>query len=192
MPALGLAAAANLYAEDATADEGLLTRAAQSAGQRPFARQRGTSAGVGAWLRLGHGEECSGGRERESLLGDAIEAFWRRLSGWRHESGQDDLLPPLLPTTIPPRRRLAKAAGWIIPKASCRIGCNVRPGRAGLPAGGRRGTLPQETLCSDRLRERPRTSRHSVHTRAPRRAPPRPLWRVWRRTPSRNGISDWR
>ncbi len=74
--ALGLAAAAHLYAEDATADEGLLTeRRSRQASGRSLAHAA-RRLGLGAWLRLGRGEECSGGRERESLLGDAIEAVF--------------------------------------------------------------------------------------------------------------------
>ncbi len=74
--ALGLAAAANLYAGDATADEGLLTeRRSRQASGRSLANAA-RRLGLGAWLRLGHGEECSGGRERESLLGDAMEAVF--------------------------------------------------------------------------------------------------------------------
>ena len=74
--ALGLAAAAHLYAEDATADEGLLTerRSRQASGRSLAGAAR--RLGLGAWLRLGHGEECSGGRERASLLGDAMEAVF--------------------------------------------------------------------------------------------------------------------
>jgi len=67
--------AEHLYRSDETLAEGVLT-------QRKAAGVRGTSLasaakrlGIGAYLRLGRGEEAAGGRARDSILADAFEAI---------------------------------------------------------------------------------------------------------------------
>lgn len=54
--------------------EGLLTRAKASAVCKPACAECAAKFEVGKYMRLGHGEELSGGRTRESILGDAFEA----------------------------------------------------------------------------------------------------------------------
>jgi ribonuclease-3 len=72
---VALVVAEHLYRGDATLPEGILT-------QRKAAAVRGSSLasaarrlGLGAYLRLGRGEEVSGGRKRETILADAFEAL---------------------------------------------------------------------------------------------------------------------
>ena len=73
--ALALVVAEHLVAEDPAAPVGVLTprRAALVSGAN-LARWA-TDLGVGAWLRLGRGEDQTGGRTRESILATALEAL---------------------------------------------------------------------------------------------------------------------
>lgn len=57
------------------ADEGLLTRTRASVVCEPALAEAARDIGLPAQLRLGKGEEATGGRERPSVLADALEAL---------------------------------------------------------------------------------------------------------------------
>ena len=72
--ALGLVVAERLVAEDATAPVGVLTpRRAQIVAGANLARWA-SDLDLGALLRLGRGEDQTGGRARESILATTLEA----------------------------------------------------------------------------------------------------------------------
>jgi len=71
---LGLAAAIHLYHQNPHLQEGDLTRTrAELVCERSLAAAAGV-IGLGEHLRLGRGEETSGGRSRPSILADAMES----------------------------------------------------------------------------------------------------------------------
>ena len=72
--ALGLVAAADLYRTHRDEDEGGLTDLRSRLVSRDALARLGRELDLGPHLRLGRGEELSGGRERDSTLGDAVEA----------------------------------------------------------------------------------------------------------------------
>jgi ribonuclease-3 len=73
---LGLLAAQHVFGRHADADEGRLTalRSQVASGRALAAVAR--SIGLGAYLRLGKGEERAGGRERGGMLADSMEAVF--------------------------------------------------------------------------------------------------------------------
>lgn len=73
--ALGLAAAAELYRRFPELDEGMLTHKRSKLANRATLARIGHTSDLGAHLRLGRGEEQSGGRKRDSNLTDALEAL---------------------------------------------------------------------------------------------------------------------
>ncbi len=73
--ALGLAAAADLYRRFETVDEGALTHKRSKLTNRTTLARIGRELEIGDHLRLGRGEERSGGRQRDSNLTDAVEAL---------------------------------------------------------------------------------------------------------------------
>ena len=72
---LGLAVADLLFARYPTATVGDLTRARASLVCREALAAVAREAGVGKYLVLGAGEQRNGGRNRDSILADAIEAL---------------------------------------------------------------------------------------------------------------------
>ena len=64
-----------LYNKGRNLSEGQLTRARASLVSTPALAARARALGLGAYLRLGRGEEAAGGREKPSLLEDALEAL---------------------------------------------------------------------------------------------------------------------
>jgi ribonuclease-3 len=64
-----------LYRRFPAASEGPLTTARAHLVNRRTLAERGRALGVGDHLRLGRGEEASGGRQRASALADAYEAI---------------------------------------------------------------------------------------------------------------------
>jgi len=88
--ALGLVVAERLFAADPLAPVGVLTprRAALVSGAA--LAQWAASLDLGALLRLGRGEEQTGGRARESILATTLEAV---LGAVYLESGLDGLRP---------------------------------------------------------------------------------------------------
>lgn len=72
---LGLIASDLLYKQFPSASEGELTPLRAALVSLPPLAVLARRVGLGLYLRLGRGEDISGGRERESLLGRAMEAL---------------------------------------------------------------------------------------------------------------------
>lgn len=72
---LGLLAASECYERFPEADEGTLTHLRSLLANRDTLAARGRDWELGPALRLGRGEERSGGRDRASNLTDAVEAL---------------------------------------------------------------------------------------------------------------------
>jgi ribonuclease-3 len=72
---LGLVVCEYLYAYFPTVDEGGLSKIKSVVVSAQFLSQKAKDIELGSALRLGKGEEKSGGRERPALLADAIEAL---------------------------------------------------------------------------------------------------------------------
>lgn len=72
---LGFLVSEWLYADDRSADEGALTRRRQAIVRLQALADAARRLGLGEVLRLGQGEERTGGRKKTSLLGDAFEAI---------------------------------------------------------------------------------------------------------------------
>lgn len=73
---LGLVAAAMLFEEHSDLPEGELSRRKSGLVSEPTLAGLADEIGLGATLRLGVGEDRSGGREKPSLLSDALEAVF--------------------------------------------------------------------------------------------------------------------
>jgi ribonuclease-3 len=71
---LGFVVAEKLYLSDAQLSEGDLSRLRASLVSKPALASAARSLGLGQHLVLGSGEAKGGGRERDSLLADAVEA----------------------------------------------------------------------------------------------------------------------
>ena len=71
---LGMITASYLFKKYPDEPEGELTKMRSSLVCTGSLCARAKEIGLGAHLRLGHGEESGGGRERESILADAFEA----------------------------------------------------------------------------------------------------------------------
>jgi len=71
---LGMAAAAHFYKEMRDIDEGRMTSLRSQITRGHALAGLARSLGVGAFLRMGRGEDGSGGRDRKSNLEDALEA----------------------------------------------------------------------------------------------------------------------
>ena len=81
---------------------------------------------LGDYIRLGHGEERSGGRERPSILADAVEAvIAASTAGWSLRSA----LSSRTSSTVWPRGR-STTSQTIRP--SCRSACSAAPDRRSL------------------------------------------------------------
>ncbi len=72
---LGLVVSEWLLRDDPSADEGDLTRRKQSVVRMEALAEAARRLGLGEVLRLGRGEETTGGREKPSLLADTFEAI---------------------------------------------------------------------------------------------------------------------
>lgn len=73
---LGMAVAGYLYRQFPNLPEGDLTRIRAKVVCETTLAKVATEYGLGGLLRLGRGEELSGGRERHSILADALEAVF--------------------------------------------------------------------------------------------------------------------
>jgi ribonuclease III len=71
---LGQAVTVMLYTENPDLDEGDLAKRRASLVSAVALAEVARSIGLGAHLRLGRGEELTGGREKSSILADAVEA----------------------------------------------------------------------------------------------------------------------
>lgn len=72
---LGMLTAEYVYDLRAGDDEGVLTALRSQVASGKTLAELGRRLGLGKWLRLGRGEELSGGRDRSSSLADAFEAL---------------------------------------------------------------------------------------------------------------------
>jgi ribonuclease-3 len=71
---LGLLVSDWLYRDDEAASEGVLSRRRQSVVRTSALAEVAARLGLGAAIRLGRGEDQTGGRRKPSLLADAFEA----------------------------------------------------------------------------------------------------------------------
>lgn len=71
---LGLVVADRLFRSDPSAPEGVLSRTKSHVVSSDALARRARALDLGPALLLGHGEDQSGGREKPSLLADALEA----------------------------------------------------------------------------------------------------------------------
>ena len=72
---LGFTAAEFLYAHEPSLPEGRMTRLRAELVCEESLHKVALQLGLGAYMRLGRGEERSGGRERPSILADMVEAI---------------------------------------------------------------------------------------------------------------------
>ncbi len=83
--ALELAISHILYARNPQGTPGLFTQLRSMVVNKKALAQVGRSLGIGACIQLGKGEEQSGGRERDALLADSVEALLAAIyldAGW--------------------------------------------------------------------------------------------------------------
>jgi ribonuclease-3 len=73
---LGLLAAQYVYERHAQADEGRLTVLRSQVASGKSLAEMARAIGLGAYLRMGKGEERGGGRERAGMLADSMEAIF--------------------------------------------------------------------------------------------------------------------
>ena len=73
---LGLVVSDEVFARFADAEEGHLSRARAAVVCAPALAEMAAEMGLGPHLLLGKGEDASGGRERPSILADAMEAVF--------------------------------------------------------------------------------------------------------------------
>ena len=73
---LGLLAAQYVFERHADADEGRLTVLRSHVASGKSLAETARSVGLGAFLRMGKGEERGGGRDREGMLADSMEAVF--------------------------------------------------------------------------------------------------------------------
>lgn len=71
---LGFLTADRLFRDDHAASEGVLSRRRQSVVRAPTLASAARRLGLGEAIRLGRGEELTGGRDKSSLLADLFEA----------------------------------------------------------------------------------------------------------------------
>jgi ribonuclease III len=72
---LGQAVTVMLYTENPTLDEGELAKRRASLVSSVALAEVARSIGLGAYIRLGRGEEMTGGRDKSSILADTVEAL---------------------------------------------------------------------------------------------------------------------
>ncbi|MDR3085668.1 MAG: ribonuclease III, partial [Christensenellaceae bacterium] len=72
---LQLCVSARLYAQHQDMHEGWLSRKRALIVQEQSLRQAAESIGLGGYLLMGPGEESTGGRDKPSILADAVEAL---------------------------------------------------------------------------------------------------------------------
>lgn len=72
---LGLTSAEFLYAHKPPLPEGRMTRLRAELVCESSLHETALALGLGAFMRLGHGEELTGGRERPSILADMVESI---------------------------------------------------------------------------------------------------------------------
>lgn len=84
---LGLAAAEFLYSHEPRLPEGRMTRMRAELVCEVSLHKTAIALGLGGYMRLGRGEEHTGGRERPSILADMVEAI---IAALYLDSGMDE------------------------------------------------------------------------------------------------------
>lgn len=105
---LGFIAAEVLFTRFPEADEGWLSRARASVVRASTLSAVGEEIGLGAEIQLGKGEEATGGREKPSILADAMEA----LIGAAHLDGGPDASRSVVIYLLGERLDAASGAPW--------------------------------------------------------------------------------
>lgn len=100
---LGAVVAEELYRSFPDADEGWLSRARATIVRATTLAETAEELGLGAVVRLGKGEEATGGREKPSILADALEA----VIGAVHLDGGRDASRAAVMTCLGDRIRIA-------------------------------------------------------------------------------------
>lgn len=98
---LGLVVTDHIYSSYPNLPEGQLAKLRASVVNTATLADLGREIDVGPLLRLGKGEDQSGGREKESILADALEALFGAVyvdGGW--ERAQDVILAHTLPAIV--------------------------------------------------------------------------------------------
>ena len=72
---LGQAVTVMLYTENPTLDEGELAKRRASLVSSVALAEVARAIGLGPYIRLGHGEELTGGHDKSSILADTVEAI---------------------------------------------------------------------------------------------------------------------
>lgn len=124
---LGLIAADWLFRTRPEEAEGELSRLKAAAVSAPALARQAEALGLGGWLRLGIGEERSGGRSKTSLLADSLEALFGALyldggldAARQAIEGYLETEPTLLAAapTVDPKtalQELVQARAWELP-----------------------------------------------------------------------------
>lgn len=124
---VGLVTAEWLYHRYPDVDEGGLSELKAYLVSRPVLAECASDLGLGELLRLGRGEERSGGRSKASILADALEAVVGALYLDRGLKHAQRVLSPVLEGALDGRRRvgwaeakgrlqeLAQARSWELP-----------------------------------------------------------------------------
>ncbi len=73
---LGLVITDHLYASSPDEPEGVLARRRSELVNTVMLAEISAEVGLGSWIQLGKGEETTGGREKASILADALEAVF--------------------------------------------------------------------------------------------------------------------
>ena len=105
---LGLLAAQHAFAQHTDADEGKLTLLRAQAASGKALAEVAKGIGLGAFLRMGRGEELTGGRERAGMLADAMEALFG--AAWM--DGGLRAANKMFVMLIAPRLDVATVAAW--------------------------------------------------------------------------------
>lgn len=104
---LGLAIAHRLFRQFPNLPVGRLAQMRIDLVRAPVLAAKGRLLSLGRYLRLGHGEAASGGRQKESLIGDALEALigaiylergYDAAARWVEELFEEDIA--VLPGTV--------------------------------------------------------------------------------------------
>lgn len=107
---LGLVAAEWLFATHPDMPEGGLSELKAYLVSRPVLAEHATSVGLGEVLRVGVGEERSGGRDKPSLLADALESVIGAVFLDRGMKRCRRLLVPMFENALDLRESLGRAA----------------------------------------------------------------------------------
>jgi ribonuclease-3 len=125
---LGLVAADFLYQRYPEEAEGRLSRLKSYIVSEPVLATHAVALDLGTVLRLGVGEERSGGRRKRSLLADALEAVFGAVYLDGGLQAAEEVLRPLLDQALEDRpdlskrdaktvlQELAQARGWELPE----------------------------------------------------------------------------